>query len=141
MKKAFKSNNGISFNYVCGYIISLIVSLPMYALAQQPEQVDPLVVSPDKFSVLLENEHVRVLEYTLLPGQQDEWHTHPPKVSYVVTEGRLRIHLADGSSIESDEKAGSASWMNDLPLHYAENIGTTAVQIVLIEVKSAAVDN
>jgi quercetin dioxygenase-like cupin family protein len=41
--------------------------------------VDGLVSSPDNFKLLLENEHVRVLQYTLLPGALDHWHRHPPR--------------------------------------------------------------
>jgi quercetin dioxygenase-like cupin family protein len=47
--------------------------------------VDGLVSSPDNFKLLLENEHVRVLQYTLQPGALDHWHTHPPRVGYVLS--------------------------------------------------------
>lgn len=30
--------------------------------------IDAVLVSPDRFKVLLENEHVRVIEYAMLPG-------------------------------------------------------------------------
>jgi quercetin dioxygenase-like cupin family protein len=108
------------------------------ATAQKSPPVDAVVASPDRFTVLLENQHVRVLEYVLLPGERDQWHTHPPKVSYVVSGGTLRITTGDGQSFLSDEKARSASWMERLNTHFAENVGTTPVRIVLIEVKSAA---
>jgi quercetin dioxygenase-like cupin family protein len=105
------------------------------ATAQQPAQIDAVAASPDRFRIILENDHVRVIEYTLGPGERDQWHTHPPKVSYVVRSGQLRIHLADGSSFLSDEKQGTAVWMETLPRHYAENVGQTPVTILLIEVK------
>jgi hypothetical protein len=41
--------------------------------------IDELKASPANFKLLLENEHVRVLEYTLKPGAKDTPHTHPPK--------------------------------------------------------------
>ena len=118
-------------------VLSLFAFSPLAVRSQQPAQIDPVVVSPDRFKILLENEHVRVVEYMLGPGERDQWHTHPPKVSYVVSGGELRIHLADGTSFPSDEKEGTAVWMNALPRHYAENVGTTPVRIVLIEVKSS----
>jgi quercetin dioxygenase-like cupin family protein len=105
------------------------------------ESIDALVSSPDRFKLLLENDEVRVLEYQLLPGQRDEWHTHPPKVSYVVSGGTLRISLKDGSSFEVTETTGAAAWMNALGAHFAENVGSTPVRIVLVEVKSAARGN
>jgi quercetin dioxygenase-like cupin family protein len=101
-------------------------------------QIDAVAVSPDRFKILLENTHVRVIEYVLLPGERDQWHTHPPKVSYVVTGGTLRITTEDGQSFLTDEKAGSAVWMETLGRHFAQNVGQTPVRIVLVEVKSAS---
>jgi quercetin dioxygenase-like cupin family protein len=101
-------------------------------------QIDAVSVSPDRFKVLLENKHVRVIEYVLLPGERDQWHTHPPKVSYVVTGGTLRITTEDGQSFLTDEKTGSATWMDTLGRHYAQNVGKTPVRIVLVEIKGAS---
>jgi quercetin dioxygenase-like cupin family protein len=103
--------------------------------------IDALMASPDTFRLLLENDEVRVLEYQLLPGERDRWHTHPPKVSYVVSGGSLRITLKDGSSYDVTEKTGDAAWMDALGEHVAENTGSTPVRIVLVEVKLAAQSN
>ena len=108
------------------------------AVSRQPAAIDAVTASPDRFKVLLENQHVRVVEYVLLPGQRDQWHTHPPKVSYVVSGGTLRITTDDGQSFLSDEKMGSASWMDSLGKHFARNDGKTPVRIVLVEVKNAS---
>jgi len=122
--------------------IFLVALLPVSAAGQAPAgrvtQVDAVSVSPDRFKVLLENPHVRVIEYVLLPGERDQWHTHPPKVSYVVGGGTLRITTEDGQSFLTDEKTGSATWMDTLGRHYAQNVGKTAVRIVLVEVKGAS---
>jgi quercetin dioxygenase-like cupin family protein len=88
--------------------------------------------------LLLENEHVRVLEYVLLPGEQDQWHTHPPKVSYVLSGGKLEIHLDDGTSFLADEKTGTADWAGVRGKHYVKNVGATPVRILLVEDKAAA---
>src|SRR5688572_7656172 len=63
------------------------------------DNIDPVKVSPDKFKVLLENEHVRVVEYSLKPGEKDNWHTHPPKTSYVISGGKLKIVLESGEAL------------------------------------------
>lgn len=112
---------------------------PAPSVAPAEVTTDAVLASPDRFRTLLENEHVRVLEYTLRPGERDRWHTHPPKVSYVVRGGKLRIHLADGSAFDAGETEGTATWMDAVPLHYAENVGNTPVTIVLTEVKAAAI--
>ncbi|MCZ6829532.1 MAG: hypothetical protein O7F73_08090, partial [Gammaproteobacteria bacterium] len=105
--------------------------------AQQLGEIDPVAVSPEKFTIILENEHVRVIEYVLAPGQRDEWHTHPPKVSYVLKAGTLRITTKNGTSFLAGEQSGAASWMGSLGPHYAENVGQTTVRVLLIEVKAA----
>jgi beta-alanine degradation protein BauB len=97
--------------------------------------IDAVKASPGIFKILLENEHVRVVEYSLKPGEKDEWHTHPAKSSYVVSSGKLKVHLENGETILADEKAGTASWMDYVGKHYVENIGNTTVTIVLTEIK------
>ena len=66
---------------------AILLAGPCIARDQVATEIDALTASPANFNLLLENEHVRVLEYVLLPGKQDNWHTHPPKVSYVLTGG------------------------------------------------------
>ena len=72
------------------------------------------------------------------PGERDQWHTHPPKVSYVVTGGTLRITAEDGKSFLADDASGTAGWMGAIGRHFVENVGKTPVGVVLVEVKSAA---
>jgi quercetin dioxygenase-like cupin family protein len=112
---------------------------PLAAEPAPPEQsqVDALTASPETFRLVLENETVRVLEYTLLPGQKDRPHTHPQRVAYVVSGGTLRIGLPDGNTIIVEEKTGTSAWSDPAPLHDTENIGTTPIVILLVEVKSS----
>lgn len=118
-------------------LFSFVLLLPIMAIAQKQNEIDPVAVSPEKFSVVLENEHVRVIEYALNPGERDDWHTHPPKLSYVLDSGNLRITTAEGESFIVEERSGSASWMGALGRHYAENIGDTLVRVLLVEVKAS----
>lgn len=97
--------------------------------------IDGLTASPDNFKLLFENDHVRVLEYTLKPGKKDSWHTHPPKSSYVVQGGKIKVYTDKGEVLIFDEKAGTAEWSDYLGKHQVENIGSTTVKIILTEVK------
>ena len=99
------------------------------------QAVDALTASPDNFRLVLENDRVRVLEYTLLPGQKDRRHTHPKRVAHVIAGGTLRVHFPDGRHLNFEEKAGDTSWGDPAPLHDTENIGTTPIKILLVEVK------
>jgi len=101
---------------------------------QQSTEIDPVSVSSDKYKVLLENDYVRVVEYSIKPGERDNPHTHPPKVSYVANGGSLRITLRDTSFVTNDS-TGEVSWRGNVPWHFAENVGTTPMRIILFEVK------
>ncbi len=120
-------------------IVGLFLALSAITMAQlKPDHVDPTKVSPDKYTVLLENEYVRVLEYEIQPGEKDAWHTHPPKASYIVSGGKLRITPEGGESFVVDEVSGNAAWMGAVGPHFGENIGTTPIRIALVEIKSLA---
>ena len=117
------------------FSLAFVISLTAQA---QAESIDPVEVSPQQFKIDFENDHVRVVSYRLQPGERDNWHTHPAKVSVITGGGLLRITTGDGESFEVTEEAGSAAWMSALGRHFAENIGDTTVKVVLVEIKSAA---
>lgn len=99
--------------------------------------VDGLVSSPENFKLLLENDKVRVLQYTLLPGGRDHWHTHPPRTGYVLSGAKIRVTRADGSHADHDEKTGDIYWGEFSPLHDTQNLGTTPYVALLVEVKAS----
>lgn len=100
-------------------------------------EIDFVKSSPDKAKILLENEHVRVIQYSLKPGEMDSVHTHPAKSSYVVSGGFLRIYPENDKPFDAEEVTGSAEWSESVGKHHVENIGKTTVTIVLTEVKAA----
>ncbi|MEJ8569365.1 cupin domain-containing protein [Elongatibacter sediminis] len=118
----------------CG-IAACTVSLT--TVAGEIEQIDPVALSPDMYSLLLENEHVRIVEYQIAPGEKEPWHTHPAKAMYVVDGGTLQITLPDGTSFVTEEEAGEAHWMGAVGRHYGTNVGDTTVRLVMVEVKGA----
>lgn len=111
------------------------------ALAEPPPAtkgpVDALVSSPGNFKLLLDNDQVRVLQYTLLPGARDKWHTHPPRVGHVLSGAKIRVTHADGSQQDYDEKTGDTYWGEFSPLHDTLNTGQTPYVALLVEVKGA----
>lgn len=98
--------------------------------------IDIVQSSPDQAKVLNENQYVRVVEYTLNPGEKDIWHTHPPRSSYVVSGGKVQVFSENGQSSVSEIKAGGASWAGHGAKHYVQNIGDTKIKIILTEIKS-----
>ena len=120
-------------------LLKAMSALALLAASPAPAQdVDALTASPDNFRLIVENDYVRVLEYTLLPGQKDRRHTHPQRVAHVIAGGKLRVGFPDGSHRDFDEIAGTSEWSAPSPLHDTQNIGTTPIKILLVEVKQRA---
>jgi quercetin dioxygenase-like cupin family protein len=96
---------------------------------------DPLRVNPDSVRVKLENNRVRVLESILQPGGKEKMHSHPAYVVYVVKGGKIRLHNADGKTSETELKAGDVTFRDPIT-HWGENVGTTEIDTILVELKS-----
>jgi hypothetical protein len=95
---------------------------------------DPVVTDGDKYSVVLENERVRVLRYHDKPGDRTSQHAHPDYVLYAESSFRRRLSFPDGRKQEIDVKAGSIVWMQG-HTHIGENIGDTDTDVVFVELK------
>ena len=100
------------------------------------QSLDPAVVNPHTVKVTLENEHVRVFEAVLKPGQKEALHSHPRTVVYVIEGGRMRNHPENGPATEAELTAGQTMYREPLT-HWAENIGTTTMRLVVVEMKDA----
>ena len=95
---------------------------------------DVAVVNPKTTKVTLDNNRVRVIEAVLQPGQKEQLHSHPASVVYVIAGGKARNHSADGSTKDIEYKPGDTFYREPLT-HWAENIGTTTIRLVLVELK------
>jgi quercetin dioxygenase-like cupin family protein len=104
---------------------------------QKPtENIDIVQTSPNQARVLMENEQVRIVEYFIKPGDKDVWHTHPPRSSYVVAGGKVKVYTENAEPKISEVKTGTSSWADQGAKHYVENIGDTEIKIILTEIKS-----
>ena len=95
---------------------------------------DPIATDGDKYSVLLENERVRVLRYHDKPGDRTLQHAHPDYVLYAESSFKRRLTFPDGRKQEVDVKRGSIGWMK-AHIHIGENIGDTNTDVILVELK------
>jgi len=95
---------------------------------------DPAVVAGDVYTLLMENERVRVFDVRFKPGQKAAMHNHPGHVVYVIDDGTLKLTLPDGNSQVIPLKAGQAIWIDAGP-HAAENVGRTEAHNLAIELK------
>lgn len=112
----------------------MIVGALAIRAASEPTLQDPVKVSPQYYSVRLENDRVRVLEYRLKPGEKELPHAHSPGVLYSLADAKVRSTLPDGTASERSSVAGEVSW-RDWTRHSLENVGLTEVHALSIELK------
>jgi predicted metal-dependent enzyme (double-stranded beta helix superfamily) len=107
-----------------------------------PEALDALVAAPDYHKLLFENEHVRVLDVRIGPGQIVPVHTHKwPSVIQVRSASDFVRRDGDGNLLFDSRDAGAADeapaiiWTDSLPPHSVENIGNAEIHLVSVEIK------
>jgi quercetin dioxygenase-like cupin family protein len=101
-----------------------------------PPDMDPVKLSPQYYTVVVDNEFVRVLEYRLKPGQKEPMHTHPCGVVYYLTGTRWKATAQDGKTTETETRAGQIVWRG-ITTHAAENAGKTEARALAIELKGS----
>jgi hypothetical protein len=91
---------------------------------------------------LFENEHVRYLEVIIRPGESVPVHTHRwSSVIYVQSTSDFIRRDGDGRVLFDSRHAGAlpktpgVEWVGLLPPHSIENVGTTVVHLLTVELK------
>lgn len=114
-------------------MLFLAATLP-FAIPRVSAQ-DPVKLSPHLYTVLVDNEHVRVLEFRAKAGDKEPMHHHPAGLVYLVTTGKTRMTTPDGQSQEREWAPGTAVWIEPTT-HAYENLGPGAARVLIVEVKS-----
>ena len=94
---------------------------------------DPAATNPDHYTVLLENDRVRVLEYTDMPGDRTTPHDHADGVMFTLSACTLRLRYGEAHR-DVELPAGRASWL-PAQQHEGENIGSTPTHLLFVELK------
>jgi quercetin dioxygenase-like cupin family protein len=95
---------------------------------------DAVTVAPHVYTVLFENERVRLLEVRMKPGDRSEMHSHPDYAIYPLNDAKATFTSPNGDSAEVEMKSGEALW-HDAELHAVENRGPTEARVILFELK------
>ena len=98
---------------------------------------DPTMTDPDKYKVVFENEHVRVLEYRDVPGQKTSPHAHPNSVMRTLSSFKRRLINEAGEYVDVELPNGMTRWL-DAQTHSGENIGDTPTHVLFVELKESA---
>ena len=117
-----------------GAVLDGMEGKPMSTTIQEPVR-DAAAVTPKVVQVKLENDRVRVLEYTSEPGDREDWHSHPAFVVYITSGGTLRMTTPDGKATDAEFKPGDIKFREPL-VHKTENVGKTTIHGIIVELKS-----
>lgn len=98
---------------------------------------DPAKVYPDNYQVLLENDCVRVMDFTLRRGDTEAPHRHPAHVLYVLQGFEIEFTFPDGSKGMRKTRAGDVLF-SDPVVHSPINHGSTDAHGILVELKNPA---
>jgi quercetin dioxygenase-like cupin family protein len=96
------------------------------------ESVDPTVVAPEHYKVVLENDRVRVLQISYAEGEETPMHSHPDAVAIFLEDGTVEMRLPDGTTQQPAGKAGEALWT---PAGAHSPKAVTPVSVILVELK------
>ena len=117
---------------------SLVVPLG----ASDASAQDPVKVMPRSFRVVLENDRVRVLEFTGRPGMGicgESMHSHPPHLTVVLEDWEGRVTTSDGKVFPRSKQAGDVFW-SEAETHKVENTGNSTARVLHVELKTSTKD-
>lgn len=111
--------------------------------ADWPKDQDAVISAKKNHKILLENDSVRVLEVTVLPGETEAVHHHQyPSVLYIMECGDFIDRGGDGNVIFDSRKLPSpltfpmTMWKSPEAPHSIENLSTTkTIRLVRVEIK------
>jgi hypothetical protein len=117
----------------------MLVFVTEAAIAQEkPKAEKGKAASQEKIAppakVLLENERFRVVESRIKPGEKNEMKTRSDRVIVPLKAAKIRTHLADGKTEESEYKPGEVVFRKQ-GKSQTENIGKTATQNIVVTVQ------
>ena len=114
--------------------IAAVLSTSFFAVTICLAQ-DAVKADSTHYSIVLENEHVRVLHIHYGAHEKGNMHSHPCSVTVFLTDGNLRMTMPDGKTMIGTVKAGQTVW-EDAGSHQPENIGDQAFDAIRTELKN-----
>ena len=106
-----------------------------------PPELDAMTAAPGHHTLLFENEHVRVLDAHVGPGETVPVHTHCwPAVLYILGVSDFVRRDPDGTVLldtrgRPHPSIGSSVWNGPLTPHSLENVGTAELRNITVELK------
>ena len=96
---------------------------------------DAVKISPQFYTVRLENDRVRVLDYRLPAGKAEPLHRHRAGVAYILSGATLHTMTAEGVAGDGAVNAGDVHWRDKDVTHAVQNTGNTDMRALIVELK------
>jgi quercetin dioxygenase-like cupin family protein len=98
---------------------------------------DAVKTDPKHYSVVSENDQVRILKVHYGPHEKSVMHSHPNLVAIFLTDSKVQMTLADGKKVDQSVKAGESQYVA-AGTHLPENVTDQPMEVILVELKGAA---
>ena len=117
-------------------IRSLVVFILVSCIGQAARAQDPVEVSPEIYTVLFENDEIRVLQLQYQPGERDAPHSHPAYTVLALTGGTLTVYEGSGEGHARTVQANETALLDAVTRHWGENTGDTTIRAIAVEFKT-----
>ena len=97
---------------------------------------DAVKTDPKHYSVVTENDQVRILKVHYGPHEKSIMHSHPATVAVFLTDARGQFNYPDGTKVPFAVKAGESQY-EAATTHLPENTSDAGMDVIVIELKGA----
>jgi len=95
---------------------------------------DAVKVDPKHYSVVSENDQVRILKVHYGPHEKSVMHSHPNTVAVFLTDAKGTFTFPDGKKQDFTVKAGDSQY-SPAATHLPENTGDKEMELIVVELK------
>ena len=95
---------------------------------------DAVKTDPKHYTVVTENDQVRILKVHYGPHEKSVMHSHPATVAVFLTNAKGQFSFPDGKTQAFDVKAGDSQY-SAAATHLPENMGDKGMDVIVIELK------
>lgn len=96
---------------------------------------DAVKVDPKHYTLISENDQVRILKIHYGPHEKSVMHSHPNTVVVFLSDAKGKFSFPDGNSQDFTTKSGEAQY-GPAGTHLPENTGDKPLDGILVELKS-----
>jgi quercetin dioxygenase-like cupin family protein len=98
---------------------------------------DAVKTDPKHYTVVSENDQVRILKVHYGPHEKSVMHSHPNAVAVFLNDSKGKFTFPDGKTQDMVAKAGDAQY-ELATVHLPENTEDAAFDVIVIELKGKA---